>query len=274
MNTIKLDSGLTIAYREAGSGPAVLLLHGWPTSSYLWRDVLPTVARSGRVIALDLPGFGASDKPLDIRYTFDFFSQAIDGLADQLGLDRLALAGHDLGGPIALRWALDNPGRTRGLALLNTLVYPDFHPSVREFVGILRDPVGRARLTSPDGLAELFRSGVADPTRLSPDVIDAVVAPFESADAREALADAGIGLEYRVFAELGKRIDQLRVPVRLVFGTKDPILPDVAETMARIQRDLPGTVATPLAHCSHFLQEDDPVAVGELLATFFEQLPR
>lgn len=272
MNTIKLDSGLTIAYREAGSGPAVLLVHGWPTSSYLWRDVLPAIARSNRVIALDLPGFGGSDKPLDVRYTFDFFSHAIDGLTAQLGIDRLALAGHDLGGPVALKWALDNPDRLRGLALLNTLVYPELHQSVRDFVGALRDPAGRARLTSPEGLAEIVRFGVADPTRLRPEVIEAVVAPFGSPDAREALANAGIGLEIKVFVELGRRIGQLRAPLRLVFGTKDPIVPDVAETMARIQGDLPGTVATALPHCSHFLQEDDPAAVGELLATFFEQL--
>jgi haloalkane dehalogenase len=272
MDTIKLDNGLTVAYREAGSGPAVLLLHGWPTSSYLWRNVMPRIARSCRVVAPDLPGFGASDKPVDVRYTFDFFAEAIDGLADRLGLDRLALVGHDLGGPIALRWALDNPGRVRGLALLNTLVYPEFHPSVGRFVADLNDPAGRARMTSPEGLVELFRSGVADPDRLDIEVLDAVVAPFRSPEAREALANAGIGLQYKIFIELGKRLGGLSAPLRLVFGTKDPILPDVAETMARIQRDLPGTEATALAQCSHFLMEDDPATVGELLATFFERL--
>jgi pimeloyl-ACP methyl ester carboxylesterase len=269
LNTIKLDNGLTIAYREAGSGPAVLLLHGWPTSSYLWRDVLPVIARSRRVIAPDLPGYGASDKPTGVRYTYEVFSQAIDGLADRLGLDRLALAGHDLGGPIALRWALDHPERVRGLALLNTLVYPDFHPSVGQFIADLRDPAGRARLTSPEGLTELFRSAVVDPARLSPEVVDAVVAPFASADAREALANAAIGLEYKLFVDLGERIGQLRAPLRLVYGTQDPILPDVAQTMARIQRDVPGAEATALPQCSHFPMEDDPETVGELLAAFF-----
>lgn len=272
MDTIKLDNGLTVAYREAGSGPAVVLLHGWPTSSYLWRNVLPPIARSCRVIAPDLPGFGASDKPVDVRYTFELFAQVIDGLADRLGIDRLALAGHDLGGPIALRWALENPGRVRGLALLNTLVYAEFHPSVRRFVADLRDPAGRARMTSPEGLAELFRAGVADPARLDAEVVDAVVAPFRTPEAREALANAGIGLQYKIFIELGERLGGFGAPLRLVFGTRDPILPDVAETMARIRRDRPGTEATALPECSHFLMEDDPATVGELLATFFAGL--
>src|SRR5690349_18397922 len=144
METIKLDNGLTIAYREAGphhEGPAVLLVHGWPTSSYLWRNVIPIVAGHRRVVALDLPGFGASDKPIDVRYTFDFFDEAIDGIADGLGLGRVIPVGHDLGGPIALRWALNHPGRTAGLVLLNTLVYPEFSDAVRQFVADLGMPL-------------------------------------------------------------------------------------------------------------------------------------
>jgi haloalkane dehalogenase len=98
------------------------------------------------------------------------------------------------------------------------------------------------------------------------------VAPFRTPEAREALANAGIGLQYKIFMELGARVGHLAAPLRLVFGTRDPILPDVAETMARIQRDRPGTEATALPQCSHFLMEDDPATVGELLATFFERL--
>src|SRR5688500_7200989 len=92
-------SGLTLAYRELGSGPPVLLLHGWPTSSFLWRNVMPPIARVNRVVALDLPGFGGSDKPAGARYNFDFFERAIDGFLEQLGIDAVAIASHDLGGP-------------------------------------------------------------------------------------------------------------------------------------------------------------------------------
>src|SRR6185437_3238076 len=199
VETIALDNGLTIAYREAGGGhegPAVLRLHGWPTSSYLWRNVMPAIAHHRRVVAVDLPGFGGSDKPTDVRYSFGFFAEAIDGVADRLGLGRVIPVGHDLGGPIALRWALDHPGRTAGLGLLNTLVYPEFSAAVREFVADLNDPVRRDRLTSPEGLTEIMRAGVADPACLTEETIAAVLAPFAAADARIALANAGLGLEY------------------------------------------------------------------------------
>lgn len=77
LDTVEVD-GLTLAYRSSGAGPSVLLLHGWPTSSYLWRDVIPPIAEHNRVIALDLPGFGQSSKPLD-GYDFAFFERALDG---------------------------------------------------------------------------------------------------------------------------------------------------------------------------------------------------
>src|SRR5918996_3022631 len=87
---------LALAYRELGSGPPVLLLHGWPTSSFLWREVMRPIAERNRVVALDLPGFGASDKPLGVRYGFDLFGRTLDGFLEALGIDAVALAVHDL----------------------------------------------------------------------------------------------------------------------------------------------------------------------------------
>jgi haloalkane dehalogenase len=271
VETITLDNGLTIAYREAGAGhegPAVLLLHGWPTSSYLWRNVMPAIAQRRRVVAVDLPGFGGSDKPTDVRYSFGFFAEAIDGVVDRLGLGRVIPVGHDLGGPIALRWALDHPGRTAGLGLSNTLVYPEFSEAVRAFVADLNDPVRRDRLTSPEGLTEIMRAGVADPAVLTEETITAVHAPFATADARTALANADLGLEYRLFVDLGKRLPELRMPLFIVYGVQDRVLPDVAETMARIERDVPGAAVTAIPHGGHFVMEDDPRTVGQKLAEF------
>src|SRR3954470_17842916 len=119
LSSVEVD-GLALAYREQGAGPAVLLLHGWPTSSFLWRDVMPPIAERNRVIALDLPGFGASDKPGDVRYGFELFGKALDGFLAALDIDRTAIGVHDLGGPIGIHWAVHHPERVTKLALLNT----------------------------------------------------------------------------------------------------------------------------------------------------------
>ncbi len=266
--TVQVD-GLRLAYRELGDGPPVLLLHGWPTSSFLWREVMRPIAHANHVVALDLPGFGASDKPVGIRYSFDFFAHALDLFLAHLGIDQLGLAVHDLGGPVGLHWALDRPGRLTRLALLNTLVYPEFSEAVKEFVRACTTSELREKITSPSGLESILRDGLADPTKLGAEVLAAVQAPFRTAEARQALADAGIGLSRKGFAEIAGRLPTLRIPVRIVYGARDRVLPDVADTMARVKVDLPQAEVTVLTDCGHFLQEEAPAKVGELLARFF-----
>ncbi|HET9926281.1 MAG TPA: alpha/beta fold hydrolase [Methylomirabilota bacterium] len=266
--TAQLD-GLRLAYRDLGDGPPVLLLHGWPTSSFLWREVMRPIARANRVVALDLPGFGASDKPVGIRYSFDFFGRTLDLFLAHLGIDQLGLVVHDLGGPVGLHWALNRPGRLTKLALLNTLVYPEFSEAVKEFVRACATPGLREQITSPAGLESILRDGLADPAKLSPEVLAAVQEPFRTPETRRALADAGIGVSRKGFVQIARRLPALRIPVRVVYGSRDRVLPDVAATMARVKADLPQADVTTLPDCGHFLQEDAPEEVGALLARFF-----
>ena len=154
--------GLRLHYRDAGDGDPVLLLHGWPTSSFLWRNVMPSIAAGKRVIALDMPGFGRSDKPLDVSYSFRYFERVLDGFLAELGIGKLGLAVHDLGGPIGLYWASRNPARVDRLALLNTLVYPQMSWAVVAFVVASRLPGLRGLLSSPIGLRTTMRIGVHD----------------------------------------------------------------------------------------------------------------
>ncbi len=269
--TLTTEDGLTLGYRELGSGPAVLLLHGWPTSSHLWRNVMPTIAEHNRVLALDLPGFGTSDKPNDVRYSFEFFERAIDGFLVALGIDEevVGVAGHDLGGPIAVHWALERRSRVSHLALLNTLLYPEFSDAVRDFVIALSSPVTRDELVSRAGLEDVMRLGVAHDSALDDHVVAAATAPFTTDDDRLALAAAGIGLSVRGFAEIAAGLPTLTMPVRVVYGTDDRILPDVADTMVRLQRDVPHAVITTVLGAGHFVQEDAPAQVADLLAEFF-----
>jgi pimeloyl-ACP methyl ester carboxylesterase len=261
--------GLRIAYREAGAGPVVLLLHGWPTSSFLWRNVMGPLARRHRVVAIDLPGYGDSDKPLR-RYDAAFFDSVLDGFLAALGIGDVALAVHDLGGPVGLHWAAGRPDRIWALALLNTLVYPELHEEVADFARGLIDRHRRVEMTSDRFLADAMRLGIADHSRVTPELVAGVTAPFRTDDDRQALARAGCGIRRPELARIAEWLPSVAVPVRVIYGVQDRALPDVADTMARVAADVPHAEITPLPDCGHYLQEDQPEVVGKLLATFFD----
>ncbi len=262
--------GLRLHYLEQGAGEPVLLLHGWPTSSFLWRNLLGPLAEHNRVIALDLPGFGRSDKPLDASYSFRFHAAALSAFLDALEIDSVGLVVHDLGGPLGLYWAAQNPRRLRKLALLNTLVYPRVSWAVIAFVLAARTPGVRSWLSSPAGLAWAMRFGVTDKSRLSDEAIRAVQEPFVDHAARAALLKTATSLHPGGFTEIERWLPRIEVPVRIVYGERDRILPDVAKTMRRVAADVPGDVdVTVLPDCGHFLQEERPAEIAELLSRFF-----
>lgn len=262
--------GLRLHYTEAGEGEPVLLLHGWPTSAYLWRNVMPAIAKHNRVIALDLPGFGHSDKPTDASYSFRFFDRALEGFLNAREIERTALAVHDLGGPIGIYWASEHPERLTRLALLNTLVYARPSLAVVAFVIAARTPGVRSWLTSPGGLRFAMRLGVHDKDGLSEETIAVYQEPFASDEAREALRKTAFGLHPGGFKQLSGWLKTIDVPVRIVYGENDRILPDVARTMRKVVADVPSPVeVTALPGCGHFCQEDEPERIGALLSEFF-----
>lgn len=116
-----LDS--TMHHEETGDGDPIVLLHGNPTSSFLWRKVIPGLAGEGRCLAPDLIGMGRSGKP-EIGYRFADHARYLDAWFDALGLDRVTLVGHDWGGALGFHWARRHPDRVRAVAFMETVVRP------------------------------------------------------------------------------------------------------------------------------------------------------
>lgn len=261
--------GLRLRVLEAGEGPPVLFVHGWPTNAQLWRHALPRVAARGRrAIAVDLPGFGQSDKPLDVRYSLPFFAGALDGALEALGVEQTGLCVHDLGGPVGLYWAVHQPERITDLCLLNTLVYAELHWAVTAFLLGARLPGVRSLATSKRGLQLALAAGVARTRWMAED--HHYTEPAATAEGRRALQLAAVGISPRRLARIGPKLAGFAdIPVRVVYGEVDRALPDVAQTMARVKRDLPQAEVSALPGVGHFLQEDAPDEVADALAAFF-----
>src|SRR5215510_1940001 len=171
--------GIKIFYREAGpkDAPVVLLLHGFPTSSHMFRNLVPELADRYHVIAPDYPGYGQSDMPdrSTFAYTFDRYGELVDGLLGQLGVKRYAMYVMDYGAPVGWRLALKHPERVSALIVQNGNAYDE---GLKEFWDPIKaywsDPSQEHRkalyvLVAPETTKFQYTDGVADVSRVDPD---------------------------------------------------------------------------------------------------------
>ena len=261
--------GLRLACVDAGdpSEPAVVLFHGEPTWSYLWRKVIPPLRAAGlRCIAPDLPGFGRSDKPTDLGwYSYDRHTAAMAALLDGIGVRDATFVVHDWGGPIGLRVAVEAPERCARMALMDTGLFTgrqrmaDAWLTFRAFVARTEDlPVSllvrRACATDPgDTVAAAYDAPFPDVASKAGARAFPIMLPTDpSMDG----ADAGT----RVLEAL--RTDAR--PKLVLWADGDPVLP--VEAGHRFAQAIGAPEPEIVEGASHFLQEDAGARVGERLA--------
>lgn len=188
--------GKTIAYREMGDGDPIVLLHGNPTSSYLWRDVMPALAPLGRVIAPDLIGHGDSDKlPAsdgDDRYSFATSYRYLDGLLQALGItEKVTLVIHDWGSALGFHWAQKHPDAVRGIAYMEAVVMPlptwdDWPEKARGIFQGFRSPKGEDLVLNRNLFIEaVLPSSIMRP--LTEEEMATYRAPFADAPDRQVM---------------------------------------------------------------------------------------
>lgn len=271
--------GRQIFYREAGreDASAIVLLHGTPASSHMYRNLIPALSDRYRVIAPDYPGFGQSERPNvdDFDYTFDALADYVDALLDHLGLTRYALYVEDYGAPVGWRLALRHPERIAAIVTQNGNAY------VEGFVGDAMEPLfayGRDRsnanadalraLVSLDGIKWQYTHGVSDPTLVDPDAW--VNAHAAVADTEDAVAiQLKLFADYLTNVELYPRVHEYlrtsQVPLLAVWGRNDQIFgPDGALAFGR---DLPHADIN-LLDGGHFLLESRLDAAVALIRPF------
>ncbi|MET7846102.1 alpha/beta hydrolase [Streptomyces sp. NPDC005373] len=176
--TVDVD-GLKVFYREAGpaDAPTLLLLHGFPSSSHMFRELIPLLADQFHIVAPDLPGFGRSDMPSrdDFDYTFDHITDVIDRLTEVLGLDRFALYVFDYGAPVGFRIATRHPERISAIVSQNGNAYEDgLSEAWNPVQAYWKEPSAANReairmLVQPETTVWQYQHGVPDETRVSPD---------------------------------------------------------------------------------------------------------
>jgi haloalkane dehalogenase len=263
--------GHRLAYLDEGEGDPVLLLHGEPTWSYLYRKVLPPVAEVARVVAPDYLGFGRSDKPTDPGwYSYDRHAASIRSLVEALDLRRLTIVVQDWGGPIGMRIAAEAPDRVDRLVVLNTAIGAGRMPEVWLRFRELMRHVGTD--IQPSRLVEISCARA-----VAEDVLAAYDAPYPDAASKAGV----VAFPEHVPTEpdhpnapalmrVRDAMAQWEKPALVLFGDSDPIFPPAAaERMAEL---IPGAGPAELvADAGHMVQEDAGEEVGERIARFLRE---
>nr|WP_321182274.1 alpha/beta fold hydrolase [Methylobacterium sp. Leaf122] len=269
-----------VFYREAGpaDAPVVVLLHGFPTSSHMFRNLIPLLADRHRVIAPDYPGFGQSDAPdhRSFAYTFAHYAEIVDCLLTQLGVEHYAMYVMDYGAPVGYRLALKHPERVSALVVQNGNAYEE---GLKEFWGPIkaywREDTPERRealgfLVKPETTKFQYVDGVSDVSRIDPDnwLHDQVL--LDRPGNRDIQLDLfrDYGSNVPLYPQFQAFFRERRPPTLIVWGGKDTIFP--ADGAHPYLRDLPDAELH-LFDTGHFALEDKLAEIAPLIRDFLDR---
>ena len=270
--------GVKVFYRAAGdpSAPVVLLLHGFPTSSFMFRELIPRLANRFRVIAPDLPGFGFTEVPEQRKYTysFDALARTIDAFTGALGLNRYAIYVFDYGAPTGLRLAMAHPERVSAIVSQNGNAYED---GLGDAWGPIRkywaEPTAENRevirkaILNLEGTRWQYTHGVANPESIAPESYTLDVALLERPGNKEIQLD--LFLDYasnvKLYPKFQEYFRKSRPPLLAIWGKNDPFfIPAGAEAF---RKDLPDA-RIQFLDTGHFATETHVVEIASAMEDF------
>jgi pimeloyl-ACP methyl ester carboxylesterase len=261
-----LTGGHRLAYLDEGSGPPVLLIHGIPTSSLLWRQVIPVLAHTHRVIAPDMLNYGKSDKPVDADVSIAAQSRLMVKVLDALGVARADVVAHDIGGGVAQLMAVNQPHRVKKLVLSNAVCFDSW--PIPEFKPL--QAIGAEGMMSLDAFLRMMRDflprGVFHAGGLSEDVMAMMMEPWSTAEGKRALFRSLRRLNPEYTLAIGDQLRQLEHETLIIWGRQDPFQkPSYAE---QLRAAIPNARLAWIENAAHWVMEERPAQVAAELKTF------
>jgi pimeloyl-ACP methyl ester carboxylesterase len=278
-HTVKVD-GVDIFYREAGptDAPAVLLLHGFPTSSHMFRNLMPLLANRYHVIAPDYPGFGQSGAPdhTTFAYSFAHYADLMDALLGQLGITRYAMYVMDYGAPVGYRLALKHPERVSALIVQNGNAYEEglkaFWDPIKAYWadGSAAHREALAVLVQPATTRFQYTDGVADLSRIDPDNWVHDQALLDRPGNKDIQLDLfhDYGTNVPLYPKFQAFFRERKPPTLIIWGKNDKIFP--ADGALPYLRDLPDAELH-LLDTGHFALEDKLDVMAPLIHDFLDR---
>ena len=252
-----------------GAGEPVVFLHGFPSSSHLWGEVVPLMPAGHRLVVVDLLGYGRSDRPDAREVGIKGHAERVLGLLDALGINYACVVGHDVGGGVAQAMAVRWPARVSRLCLVNSVAFDEW--PTRE-VKLARAMLPLTKHLPPTWLLSLVKGdllrGYLDAERGTHSVAQ-YLRPFATPEGRDALLEHLMALDSAETAALAPRLKDVVAPTAIVWGAHDPFLP--AALGRRLCDAIPGATLDLVPDGRHFTPEEAPDKVAETIGALLRR---
>ncbi len=276
--------GSRISYIDAGEGDPVLFIHGNPTSSYLWRNIIPFITRSNRAIAVDLIGMGKSAKP-DIAYSYQDQYQYLSAFINSLKLNNITLVVHDWGAGLGFDFARQNPDKIKAIAFMEGILPPIFPQPSFEAMGkemgamfrALKDPIkGDAMVFQQHMFVEQVLPGFINRT-ITDKAMNYYRAPFVKQEDRKpilawprAVPIAGQPENVvTVMEAIKKYMQSTSIPILLIYASPGVLVND--DVKKWYQNNIKNIETAYVGQGMHFIQEDQPKAIGSAISDWLRR---
>jgi pimeloyl-ACP methyl ester carboxylesterase len=246
-----------------GAGEPVVFLHGFPTSSHLWGDLVPLMPPGHRLVVVDLLGYGRSDRPLEHDVGIRGHASRTVELLDVLGIKQACLVGHDVGGGIAQLVAVEHPERVSRLCLIDSVGFDDW-PTIAARLARVSAPL--TRHLPPAMLLSMLRSNILRGYKDHEHggrSLDLYLRPFGTPEGRDALMSHIGALDAVDTTTVAGSLGVVRAPTAIVWGRGDPFLP--VSLGQRLQRAIPGATLEIVDDVCHFTPEEAPRNVADVI---------
>lgn len=275
-------SGSRMHYVEQGSGEPILFIHGNPTSSYLWRNIIPYAAKHGRAIAVDLIGMGKSDKPA-LDYTFFDHYQYLEGFIEALNLQNVTLVIHDWGGGLGTSYARRHPDNVAGIAFMESVLKPmdlaDADIPTRFLFNRMRDPKKGDRMNMDKAFFIKRLMPMMTSAKISKEAKAAYAKPYPTRESRKPVAvwprEIPLsGEPPHMVKEIGDNFEWFKTaPIpKLLLHAKPGVI--FEKLVDEIETDVKNLTSVSIGKGKHYVQEDQPEAIGKALDQWLPAVTR
>ncbi len=278
-------NGSKIHYIEEGEGDPILFLHGNPTSSYLWRNIIPYLKDNGRCIAPDLIGMGKSDKP-DIDYSFFDHVKYIEGFIEKMNLQNITLVIHDWGSALGFHYAMRNEANVKGIAFMEAILMPlkwEFFADeeTRKIFKAFRTPkVGWDMIVNQNFFVEQILGKIGSVRNLSEEEMNHYRKPFEKPEHRKPvwkwpneIPIEGIPQDVtEAVQSYNQKLQESNIPKLFFYAEPGALVPKPAVDWCKA--NLKNLQVVNIGPGVHYLQEDNPHLIGSEIAKWYDSLVR